>query len=89
MGCNLYKAVAIAAIDPATGNPAPLYHPRRQVWSHHFAWSEDLLTIYGITPTGRATVSRLQLNRPEVMNLREVLREAGFHPVQHITDDEM
>jgi hypothetical protein len=87
MGCNLYKAVAIEAVDPATGNLAPLYHPRRQVWNHHFAWSDDLLILYGLTPIGRATISRLQLNRPEVMNLRDVLREAELHPAQLIEDD--
>jgi hypothetical protein len=34
----------------------------------------------GLTPTGRATVERLQLNREGVVNLRRVLRTIGQHP---------
>jgi hypothetical protein len=80
MGCNGHKAMAITAPDPVTGQDAPLFHPRTQEWSHHFRWSEDLLRLQGLTPTGRATIERLRLNRVEVMNLRRVLRDAGLHP---------
>lgn len=80
MGCNLSKATAIEAPDPVTGENAPLFHPRQHDWTEHFAWTEDYLHIEGLTPTGRATVERLHLNRPEVVNLRWVLSGYGFHP---------
>ena len=42
--------------------------------------SPVLLTTLGKTPTGRATVSRLQVNRASVMSLRRVLILDGKHP---------
>src|SRR5438874_918388 len=63
-----------------TGRVVALFHPRRQRWTRHFAWSEDFLVIIGRTATGRATVEALQLNRPELLNLRRALRTIGEHP---------
>jgi hypothetical protein len=40
------------------------------------------MLIIGRTATGRATVEALHLNRPELVNLRRVLRAAGEHPSQ-------
>lgn len=67
-------------VDPTTGDDAVLYHPRRQAWREHFAWSLDGQTVLGKTPTGRATVERLRLNRPGVVNLRRALAAIGEHP---------
>ena len=79
-GCNSYKSDKIHARDPQTGRIASLFHPRRQRWSQHFAWSVDSLHIFGRTAIGRATVEALQLNRPELINLRRILRTVGEHP---------
>lgn len=68
------------ARDPQTGRVVSLFNPRRQRWSRHFTWSEDFLRIIGRTATGRATVATLHLNRPELRNLRQVLRAVGEHP---------
>ena len=78
--CNVYKSIKTRAHDPQTGQLVSLFNPRRQRWSRHFAWSEDTLLIVGRTAIGRATVETLQLNRPELLNLRRVLRAAGEHP---------
>ena len=78
--CNGHKAAVIAAVDPQTGKRAPLFNPRTQIWKDHFAWSDDKTLIIGLTPTGRATVKRLKMNREETVNLRNVLRLAGLHP---------
>ncbi len=67
--CNNLKFVHVEAPDPLTNEPAPLYHPRLNQWEEHFYWSEDTLTMLGKTPTGRATVERLQLNREGVIIL--------------------
>jgi hypothetical protein len=45
-----------------------------------FTWSEDYTLILGLTPTGRATVELLQLNRLGNQNLRQVLYVIGYHP---------
>lgn len=79
-GCNNHKYTAVEAVDPVTGDAVPLYHPRRDRWADHFVWTEGFTQIIGLTPTGRATVERLALNRPGVVNLRAVLRDAGKHP---------
>ncbi len=78
--CNSHKYTKTHARDPQTGKVVPLFNPRRQRWSRHFAWSEDFLLIIGRTATGRATVETLHLNRPELRNLRRALRAIGEHP---------
>ena len=70
--CNGSKATKIAAIDPITKKEVPLFHPRKEVWSDHFAWSEDYLKIVGKTATGRATVAALKMNQKVTVNLRRV-----------------
>jgi hypothetical protein len=78
--CNGHKFTKTHARDPQTGQAVPLFNPRRQRWSRHFAWSNDFLLIIGRTSTGRATVEALRLNRPELRNLRRALRAIGEHP---------
>ena len=80
LGCNYKKFISVDAIDPFTGERVPLFHPRRDRWDEHFAWSEDLTLIHGITPTGRATIEKLELNREGVVNLRRVLIAFKKHP---------
>lgn len=62
-----------AVIERAQGCLVPLFHPRRQQWYDHFAWSDDYRSIVALTTTGRATVSALQMNRLPLMNIRAVL----------------
>jgi hypothetical protein len=80
MGCNSHKHTKTHAIDPETGQDVSLFHPRRQNWSDHFAWSEDFTLVIGRTPIGRATIETLHLNRSELINLRRVLYAVGEHP---------
>ncbi len=79
-GCNGHKFAAVAASDPVTYLVVPLYHPRQDVWNEHFEWSADFTQIVGITPIGRATINRLQLNRSNVVNLLKALIAFGKHP---------
>lgn len=79
-GCNGKKYNHIDAYDIVTGKNVALYHPRRDKWRDHFVWQEDYTQIIGITPTGRATVEKLALNREGVVNLRLALRAFGKHP---------
>jgi HNH endonuclease len=79
-GCNSSKYTKQEAIDPSSSENAPLYHPRQEMWLEHFSWSTDGLEIIGITPTGRATVQALNLNRSGVKNIRKLLTMANLHP---------
>ena len=79
-GCNERKQAATDAPDPATEQIVPLFHPRTDVWTDHFAWSSDFRLMIGLTPTGRATIARLQTNHSGVVRQREVLHQLGLHP---------
>jgi hypothetical protein len=83
-GCNGHKYNKIEAPDPADNKLAPLYNPRRDAWIDHFGWNEDYSLVIGLTPTGRATVEALNLNRRGVTNIRQMLRNAGKHPPEHL-----
>jgi len=75
-GCNGHKYTATTAVDPVTETEVPLFDPRQDLWQEHFAWSADFTRVVGLSEVGRATVDRLKLNRPGLVNLRRVLVEA-------------
>ncbi|MEZ4830366.1 MAG: HNH endonuclease signature motif containing protein [Bacteroidia bacterium] len=79
-GCNGHKYNKTTAIDPVEENIVSLYNPRVDKWLDHFCWDEVGTMIIGITPSGRATVDALRLNRAELIRLRELLQIVGEHP---------
>lgn len=79
-GCNNHKHTKTEGRDPVNKDLVALYHPRRQRWGDHFEWNHDRTQIVGSTPTGRATVDVMHLNRACVVNLRRVLHAMGEHP---------
>jgi HNH endonuclease len=83
--CNSHHYNFIQGKDPETLNAVYLFHPRQQVWNHHFIWSNDGCRIIGITEVGRATVNRLDLNdevrsEGEIMYARKAWVKAAWHP---------
>jgi hypothetical protein len=60
-GCNNCKSSKTKSLDPLTGAPVRLFHPRMDRWSGHFAWRPDFLRIEGSTAIGRATVAVMEL----------------------------
>jgi hypothetical protein len=79
--CNLSKATAVTAVDPQTGEEVPLFNPRSQLWHEHFEWEDAYAVVRGITPIGRATVSRFKMNRFRIVLTRKRWVQAGLHPV--------
>ncbi|MGV3724575.1 MAG: HNH endonuclease [Actinomycetota bacterium] len=79
-GWNGHKLCATHAPDPTTGVPIRLFHPRKDQWRQHFAWSEDSIHVIALTSIGRATIARLQLNRSGLLGLRRALVTIGAHP---------
>ena len=79
-GCNLTKRDRIAAVDPESGKVTRLFHPLLQLWHDHFSWQEDGILIVGLTPTGRATINALKLNRASLVKSRRLWISAGWHP---------
>ncbi|MCB9079785.1 MAG: HNH endonuclease [Anaerolineaceae bacterium] len=78
--CNLIKGTQITAIDPQTHQLVPIFHPYLQNWFEHFSWQDPGLHIAGLTPTGRATVEALKLNRVLLVDARRWWIEVGWHP---------
>jgi hypothetical protein len=78
--CNSRKSDRVVARDPFTDAVVPLFNPRYQVWSEHFAWAPAGDQVVGLTPVGRATVSALELNRPILMSARQGWVRVGWHP---------
>jgi len=78
--CNGHKGKRSHARDPQSGRQTQLFHPRRQTWEEHFAWSEDGIRIVGISAIGRATVDALKMNNELIMKLRGLWMVLEFHP---------
>lgn len=71
------KGAKTHAIDPESGSSVPLFDPRRNDWGEHFCWRE--VHIFGLTPTGRATVAILRMNRPLIVEIRREEALLGRH----------
>ena len=80
--CNRHKADRTSAIDPTTGEVVDLFHPQRDKWLDHFAWSADGSQLVGLTAQGRATVAALRMNRPQLVRTRSMWVALGEHPPQ-------
>lgn len=80
--CNEFKGAQVESKDPLTGRRVRLFHPRQQLWSEHFCWSEDSANVIGLTPVGRATVVALNLNHPIIVEARHRWARVGWHPPQ-------
>ena len=83
--CNGYRYNFTTEIDPETNQVILLFNPRKQEWSDHFIWSVDGLKIIGVTPTGRASCHRLDLNddrhnESSIVKARRFWIRGGWHP---------
>jgi hypothetical protein len=58
-----------------------LFHPHREKWKEHFAWSVDGSVLVGLTPAGRATIDALRMNRPQLVRTRGLWIALGDHPL--------
>ena len=81
VSCSLRKGARSQASDPLTGRLADIFNPRREKWSVHFQWRRN--RIEGCTPTGRATVELLKMNRLLIRAIRSEEAKQGRHPPPH------
>jgi hypothetical protein len=56
-----------------------LYNPRADEWAEHFAFTKRW-RIIGRSPTGRATIEALGMNRDAVIGIRRELVLLGRYP---------
>jgi len=83
VSCSLRKGARQTARDPQTGRDVPLFSPRQDLWRLHFRWNG--VRLVGLSPTGRAMISALKLNRPVAQAIRH--EEALLHrhpPLWHL-----
>ena len=78
--CNLYKSNQVEGLDEVAGTRVPLFYPRQKRWHEHFRLEVESGTIVGLTPTARATVAALQMNRPNQLAARRRWMLLGLYP---------
>jgi hypothetical protein len=83
--CNGRRYNFMDGLDPETGAVVSLFNPRLDNWCQHFIWSADGQRILGITPMGRATVERLDMNGDRhddgsIQRARRLWIRGGWHP---------
>jgi hypothetical protein len=78
VSCSLRKWAKQTAVDPDSGEQLPLFNPRADVWAEHFRWDGE--RVVPLTPSGRATVAALAMNRPLILAIREEEAAHGRHP---------
>ena len=86
--CNGRRYNFTEGTDPETQAIVPLFNPRQNKWSEHFVWSVDGQKIVGITPIGRATIERLDMNderhdNGSIQRARRLWIRGGWHPPKH------
>ena len=78
--CNSAKYNKTEVLDVKTNKMVLLFNPRTQNWDEHFKWNKNATKIIGQTPTGRATILALNLNRDRFIKIRKHWVLAGWHP---------
>jgi len=76
--CNLHKSDRMQAVDPQTGQLAPLFNPRQDDWNEHFGWLDFHLT--GRSPTERATIAALKHNTERRILIRRAEEQFELFP---------
>lgn len=78
VSCSLRKWSRQKFTDPESAEEVPLFNPRTQEWAAHFDWDDE--RIVALTPTGRATLAALAMNRPLILGIRHEEIARGRHP---------
>ncbi len=76
--CSLYKGANAAGFDPETDELTPLFNPRTQVWTDHFAWNGAV--VVGQTTVGRSTIQVMRINLQNRIEQRQALIDEGVFP---------
>jgi HNH endonuclease len=78
--CNSYKGTYQTSPDPETMKVVALFHPQQDTWWEHFYWNEDKTIVLPLTAVARATIDRLNINRPVLVELRRLWVSLGMFP---------
>ena len=78
--CNLRKGTNISGLDSTSNTEFSLFHPRQDRWNEHFQVEIEAGAIVGITPTGRVTVTSLEMNSQTQLIARQLWIRLGLFP---------
>src|SRR6266540_2140308 len=78
--CNLWKAAHLHGLDPESQAEVRLFHPREDRWELHFSVHSESGEIHGLTPIGRATITRLRMNHNAQRAARQQWMRLGLFP---------
>lgn len=78
--CNIHKASHLTGFDDVTQKETVLFNPRLDRWDDHFRIDKETGAILAETGTGRATVSRLKMNRDTQLVARLRWMQLGLFP---------
>ncbi|XZE18346.1 HNH endonuclease [Pirellulaceae bacterium SH449] len=81
--CSLRKGARMFAIDPQSQWTVRLFHPREETWSEHFRLNDEF-EFEGLSPTGRATIVAMGMNRPAIVSIRKELHLLGRFPPNYL-----
>jgi len=81
--CSLRKGARMFSLDPKNESTVSLFHPREETWSDHFRLNDEF-EFEGLTPTGRATIAALGMNRSAIVSIRKELHFIGRFPPTHL-----
>ena len=77
--CNRAKGSDLSSIDTETNQLVRLFNPRADRWNDHFVLKPDG-RISPQTDIGRVTEFLLRLNRPELLEIRQILARTSQKP---------
>jgi HNH endonuclease len=83
--CNACKWKHANGVDPASGEVTRLFNPRTDAWAEHFGWDvagNEQGMLLGKTGIGRATITRLQMNAQDMIQIRQLLAALGVFQEQ-------
>jgi HNH endonuclease len=78
--CNLRKGIRTTGIDPISKIEISFFNPRQSNWSEHFEIDSKSGHIQGKTPTGRVTITSLEMNSPLQITARQLWIRLGLFP---------
>jgi hypothetical protein len=78
--CNIHKSNFLTGIDEVTHLEVRLFNPRRDPWEDHFRINAETGAIQGLSPIGRASALRLQMNSSVQLAARLRWMQLGLFP---------
>jgi hypothetical protein len=78
--CNLHKAAYVSGIDAESQTECRLFNPREDRWDEHFRTGGESGKVEGLTPVGRASVVRLEINSETQTAARRQWMRLGLFP---------